>query len=79
MAIHSLALMLLLCIDEHRGCPFRERWGLARGQQLSPGWVQHVAFAVLHGERDKVLGRKQNYFSLELSSGGPPAAGQLDS
>ncbi len=24
----------------------REKWGLAKGQKLSPGWAQHLAFAL---------------------------------
>lgn len=32
--------------DGHWGCPLRERWGLAAGQRVSPGWEQHLAFTL---------------------------------
>lgn len=32
--------------DGRWGCPLRERWGLAAGQRLSPGWEGHLAFAL---------------------------------
>lgn len=32
--------------DQHWGCPLRERWQLGAYQQLSPGWQQHLAFAL---------------------------------
>lgn len=33
-------------VDRHWGCPLRERWELAAGQRLSPGWEQNLAFAL---------------------------------
>ena len=32
--------------DGHWGCPLRERWALAAGQRLRPGWEQPLAFTL---------------------------------